>query len=318
MSSILLSIYIALLIIYLILIYKNRKILSKILIYKIREKAPELLTYIRSTSKQPYERETKVLRFEDLLQEFTPEITLPRPRILKPFRMDPASITEYIERIGRDKEFFSQLVNWLVINLGEKITMSTLDITNRLSLEKAQRGVIGNPQIKYKLIEIFAKRYPETLIEISKSTLPTALQKVITAYVKGIIPREIILCDKLRQLRIYSLAHIEMTKDFGPILRSAITPAQFTQILVSNPAVVAEFFIVAKYATSIETEFGTKIFLKRTLIKGNDSIILIETNPNVNLTVIRQILRKLPDTMNSIEIDPVDLLIEAMKRILVG
>ncbi len=273
---------------------------------------------MRPTTKQAPEKESGTITFEDLLQEFRPEISLPRPRILKFFRMDPVSITEYIEKIGRDKEFFSQLVNWLIINLGEKITMSTLNITNRLNLEQAQEGIIGNPQIKYKLIEIFAKRYPETLIEMAKNNLPTALQKVIIAYVKGLIPKEITLCEKIRNLRIYSMAHTEMTKEYGPILRSAITPTHFTQLLVNNPAIVAELFIVAKYATNIETEFGTKIFIKRAIIRGNDSIILIETNPNVNLTVIRQILRILPDTMNKIETDPVDLLIEAMKRILVG
>jgi len=318
MSIILLATYIILLAIYLILVFRNRRILGKVLTYKIREKAPELLAFMRPAPKQATEREASSLKFEDLLQEFSTEVSLPKPRILKFFRMDPVSITEYIERIGRDKDFFAQLVNWMIINLGEKITMSTLNITSRINLERAQEGIIGNPQIKYKLIEIFAKRYPETLIEFAKTNLPTALQKVIIAYVKGMIPREVTLCEKLRGLRIYSMAHIEMSREYGPILRSAITPAQFTQVLVNNPAVVAEFFIVAKYATSIETEFGTKIFIKRAIIKGNDSIILIEANPNVNLTVIRQILRRLPDTMNSIEIDPVDLLIEAMKRILVG
>ncbi len=318
MSTILIIICIILLSIYSILILKNKKILSKVLAYKIREKAPELLALIRPAAKPVAEKEGGAIRFEDLLQEFSTEVSLPKPRILKFFKMDPASITEYIERIDRDKTFFAQLVNWMIINLGEKITMKTLNITSRINLERAQEGIIGNPQIKYKLIEIFAKRYPETLIEFAKTYLPTALQKLIVAYVKGMIPREIKLCEKLRSLRIYSMAHIEMTKEYGPILRSAITPAQFTQLLVNNPAIVAEFFIVAKYATSIETEFGTKIFIKRTIIKGNDSIILIETNPNVNLTVIKQILKRLPDAMNSIEIDPVDLLIEAMKKILVG
>lgn len=315
MSVVLPIMYIVVLLVYLFLIFRNKKILIKVLLYKFKEKFPELLAYMRTTYTKTIS-EPRLLKFEDLLQEFSVEVSLPKPRILKFFRMDPISITRYIEKIKMDKIFFSQLINWMIINLGEKLTMSTLNITSRINLERAREGVLSNPQIKYKLIEIFAKRYPDTLITFAKSNLPTALQKVIIAYVKGIIPREVILCEKLRRLRIYSVAHIEMTKEYGPVLRSVITPAQFTQVLVNNPAVVAEIFIVAKYATGIETEFGTKIFIKRTMIKGNDSLILVEANPNVNLTVIRQILKRLPEVMNRIKTAPADLLIEAMKKIL--
>ena len=304
--------------VYLLLTYSNRKALKKVLLYKAKKHVPDLVDLLtRSKRMPPAKVEGEPVRFEDLIQAMGEEVAVPKPRILRYFSIDAINITRLIESTEKDKKFFASLFNWMILNFGETITMDTLGITNRAEIENYQRGIIGNPLVKYKMLEFFAKRYPKVLIEAAKTYLPPVFQKLIEAYIKNIIPKEFVLCQRLKNLKIQSVAHIDMSREYGPVLRSVITPSKFMEMLISNPASVAELFIVAKYTTGMDTPFGTKLFIRRATIKGNDSLILIDAQPTVNQAILRQIFRDVVNYMNKLDLDPSDLLIEAMKKVLV-
>ena len=304
-------------IIYLWLTYINRRSLFKVIVYKLKVHLPDLVEtiYLRIAKQTTVPTPPETPKVESVLDVVKERITVPSPKVLRYFEINIPNIIRFVQMIKKEEPLFSDLINWLVVNIGENLTLKALKIT-KAELHVYQTGRIDNPIMKQKILEYFAKNHPKVLLEIAKKHLPEPIHKLIWAYIKRVVPKEFKLCERLRGLKISSIAYIEMSREYGPILRAVITPSKFMNSLIDNPASVAELFIVAKYARAIDTEYGSKVFIRRAEIKGEEALILIDAHPMVNLVVLRQIIRDTVNIMNKLDLEKSDLLVEGLKKAL--
>ena len=304
---------------YFSLTYVNRGILRKVILYKLEKALPDFLNIIRRVIIKRELAPTPVSPEKtSLLEMIREEISLPEPRVIRGFDLNPANIVRLMEvSVPPEdlKRFYARLINWLALNVGVDITRNILGIAEHHVFEHAREGNIRSLNIKVRLLEYYIENHPRILLGVAADILPSVIHKLLNAYISRKLPKELQVMERLRTLRILSIAHVEMEPTLGPILRSMVGVTNFMRTLYKNPASVAELFIIAKYASGIITPENTQVIIRKDKIKENDALLLIEVQVPVNMAVIRELCRSLIRYMNKIEAEPREILIEALKKV---
>ncbi len=183
---------------------------------------------------------------EEIMMRKLQEVGWPSPVTIKCVKFDLNAIVSIIEHSHKVKAFYAELVRWLIESEGKPTFRKVTGIEIDDDIRKAMFGEISSKEAIKNLIDYFAKSAPGQLINFSKTILEEEIANYVKYYVTKNKPPETILCDKLKDNGIYTIALIEDTQEYGPVCKFIINPQGLLQKLVEEPAGTAEFATVSK------------------------------------------------------------------------